>query len=92
MKNVIFASLLTVALGACSSANTKVTYNLTCAAKCASTGNAEAIAFSACDIDGQDPNSIATGNVSECVSKAKAGGCPDPVCACQVERTANVCQ
>ena len=92
MKILIFAGLLTVALGACSSANTKVTYNLVCAAKCTSTGNSEAIALSVCDIDGQDTNTIAAANVSECVSKAKASGCPDPVCACQVERTANVCE
>jgi hypothetical protein len=93
MKNLICAGFVTlaVALAACSSATTKVTYNLACAAKCGSTGNTATIALTACDVDGQDPNAVANANVSACVTEAKKQGCPDPVCACQVERTANVC-
>jgi hypothetical protein len=69
----------------------KVTYNMACVATCPSTGTTAAVSLTACDVDGQDPNTIAAQAVTTCVNGAKAN-CADVTCGCQVTRTTTVCQ
>ena len=89
MKSLLAICFSLLMLSACGPL--KVNYSIACAATCG-TGNDVAVAdVTVCDVDGQDPNKIATDNVAACITTARAKGCADPTCACHASRSVTIC-
>jgi hypothetical protein len=79
-------------VGAASCGSNRVRYTISCTVTCngAALSDIAAATATLCDVDGLDPNVIASMGVTACLNEAQRQ-CPSAVCACQSERTVTPC-